>query len=75
MANEHKPKKVAAKKTIVRKTASPTPAMSSINVEDYIDEVRARAMEIFHERAGGPGDELSDWLQAEREIKKKYKLK
>jgi Protein of unknown function (DUF2934) len=32
------------------------------------DEVRRRAYEIYIERGGLPGQELEDWLQAEREI-------
>ena len=31
-------------------------------------EIRIRAYEIYVERDGQPGDELSDWLQAEREL-------
>jgi hypothetical protein len=32
------------------------------------DEVRRRAYEIYLERGGVPGQELEDWLQAEREF-------
>ena len=32
------------------------------------DEVRRRAYEIYLQRGGIPGQELEDWLQAEREI-------
>jgi hypothetical protein len=32
------------------------------------DEIRRRAYEIYVERGGLPGQELEDWLQAEREI-------
>jgi hypothetical protein len=32
-------------------------------------EIRRRAYEIFLERGAEPGQELSDWLQAEREIR------
>ncbi|MDW7761906.1 MAG: DUF2934 domain-containing protein [Acidobacteriota bacterium] len=39
------------------------------------EEISRRAHEICMERGDGPGDALSDWLQAEREIKKKHKLK
>jgi hypothetical protein len=34
------------------------------------ERVRARAYEIFLSRRGAPGDPVSDWLQAEREITK-----
>jgi len=32
------------------------------------EEIRLRAYEIYLERGGLPGDELDDWLQAEREL-------
>ena len=31
-------------------------------------EIRNRAYEIYLQREGHPGDELQDWLQAEREL-------
>ena len=31
-------------------------------------EIRARAYEIYLQRGGQPGDEVEDWLQAEREL-------
>ena len=34
------------------------------------EEKRIRADEIYLQRAGRPGDELEDWLQAERELAK-----
>jgi len=32
------------------------------------DRIRQRAYEIHKTRGGGPGHELDDWLQAEREL-------
>jgi hypothetical protein len=32
------------------------------------DDVRRRAYELYVERGNNPGDEVSDWLQAEREL-------
>lgn len=32
------------------------------------DDVRLRAYEIYLERGAIPGDEVTDWLQAEREL-------
>ena len=32
------------------------------------DLIRRRAYEIFQARNGGPGSQLSDWLQAEQEL-------
>ena len=34
------------------------------------EEIRRRAYEIYLERDGLPGDELDDWLRAERELDK-----
>jgi len=34
------------------------------------EEIRRRAYEIYVERNGLPGDELDDWLRAERELQK-----
>jgi len=33
------------------------------------ERIRQRAHEIFQARGGAPGQELEDWLQAERELK------
>jgi hypothetical protein len=66
------------KKQTIKKTATvkkPKINLPAPSLEDFMDEIRARANEIYIERAGGPGDDLSDWLQAEKEIKKKYKIK
>jgi len=49
------------------KTATP-----SISKEKIEAEVKQRAKEIYLKRGKGPGTELSDWLQAEKEIKAKY---
>ena len=34
------------------------------------EEIRRRSYEIYLERGGLPGDELDDWLRAERELQK-----
>ena len=34
------------------------------------EEIRRRAYEIYLERGCSPGDELDDWLRAERELQK-----
>jgi hypothetical protein len=33
------------------------------------ERIRARAYEIFLARKGAPGDPVTDWLQAERELR------
>lgn len=42
-----------------------------INVKGFEDNVKKRAFEIFQERQQEdiPGDELSDWFQAEQELR------
>ncbi len=49
---------------------------SKPSLETLQEEIRKTAGEVFLKRtsANKPGDELSDWLQAEKEVKKKYKL-
>lgn len=43
------------------------PRASSL-IELKLDLIRRRAYEIFLARNGGPGDHVSDWLQAEQEL-------
>jgi hypothetical protein len=57
-----KPKKVAKK--------SNTP----ITPEKLEEEIRIRAREIYLARGDARGDSLADWLQAEKEVKKKHKI-
>jgi hypothetical protein len=53
------------------KKAQPKPSL-----EMFQDEIRKIAEGIYIKRTASnkPGDALSDWLQAEKEVKKKYKL-
>ena len=41
---------------------------ASANCTPCGEEIRLRAYEIYLERNGLPGDELDDWLRAEREL-------
>lgn len=43
-------------------------------LEAYKEETHKRAEEIYKQRAAGnkTSDALSDWLQAEKDIKRKY---
>jgi len=43
---------------------------TSANHAPSQEEIRRRAYEIYLERADLPGDELDDWLRAERELQK-----
>jgi hypothetical protein len=42
----------------------------------FLSEIEKRAYELYLQRVnkGGNGSDLSDWLQAEAEIKSKYRL-
>jgi len=37
--------------------------------ESVSDKIRKRAQELFEKRGSASGDALSDWLEAERQIK------
>jgi len=43
---------------------------TSANHAPSHEEIRRRAYEIYLARDGHPGDELDDWLRAERELQK-----
>jgi hypothetical protein len=47
-----------------------------LGVDQLEREIRAEAQKVYENRRakGLPGDELSDWLEAEIVIKKKYRL-
>ena len=49
---------------------------SFVDLSKFLKEVELRAYELYQERIGSDknGDEFSDWLKAESEIKKKYKV-
>jgi hypothetical protein len=46
------------------------PEVVSANHRPSHEEIRLRAYEIYLERGGLPGNELDDWLQAERELER-----
>ena len=43
---------------------------ASVNHEPTQDQIRLRAYQIYLERGAHPGQELDDWLRAERELQK-----
>lgn len=51
--------------TEVKKFAAPIP----INLED---EIRRRAYELYEQRGCTPGQDHSDWVEAEREVLARY---
>ena len=71
-------KQTAKKDSIAQKTVMKKPSPKGhpdLKLEDFIEEIRARAAEIYKHRGNAPGDALSDWLQAEQEVKNKYGMK
>ena len=72
-------KKSNLKVASVAKTAAPPAATppsdasaSNGNGAPSVELIRLRAYEVFLARAGAPGDEVSDWLIAEREVLKEF---
>ena len=54
--------------TLKSPTGPIQPRAENINHAPGLEEIRLRAYEIHIERGGFPGNELDDWLQAEREL-------
>lgn len=51
-------------------TSSSQPRLgASVRAEVKPELIRRRAYEIFQARHDGPADQLSDWVQAEQELK------
>jgi Protein of unknown function (DUF2934) len=82
MAAPRKPKAVTAKGkkakvaingAAVTGNAATAPAVNGNGASvPSAEMIRLRAYEVFVTRAGTAGDELSDWLTAEREIMEKF---
>ena len=47
---------------------------NNISKEKLIKEIEKKSYELFLKRKGAHGNDLNDWLEAEKIIKKKYKL-
>jgi hypothetical protein len=62
-------RKSTSVKTSTKKQAS-TRKATGVKAKITPDDIRRRAAEIYHQRMqhGFKGDELSDWLQAEKEL-------
>ena len=72
-------KKETVKKSTVKTVKKGTPAAKKIkkpDLKDFLEEVEKRAYDLYLKRmkSGISSDEMSDWFQAETEIKEKYKL-
>ena len=55
-------------KTLQRTPFSATEKLQRGQPTIIEDGVRLRAYELYLKRGGNPGDDVSDWLQAEREF-------
>jgi hypothetical protein len=67
---------MANKKRTTAKSATPPQAVPSISLDQFKAEIEKRAKEIFLKRrdSKAPGDAMSDWLQAEKEIKAQHHI-
>jgi hypothetical protein len=72
MARRQTNRKTTGQRRSGRKTA--TKKITLGNPGDYNDEINQRAYEIYLQRGEKPGDDISDWLRAEKEVKEKYSL-
>ena len=61
------PRKMGVVRSEPRKNAAPP---IPFNLED---EIRRRAYELYLQRGTAPGSEAEDWLNAEREVKQRYR--
>jgi hypothetical protein len=61
------------RKTVKSETPLSSPKIpgAAAPQDNLNEEIRKRAEEIYRRRNGGPGDELTDWLQAEKEVKQR----
>jgi hypothetical protein len=65
---------------MAKKTESSTiekkKSTSNVDLQKFLKEVETRAYELYEKRveSNAKGDEFSDWLKAEADIKAKYKI-
>lgn len=66
------PRKTASTESKPKKTRSSARVNDSAKGYDTFNKINERAFQIFMERikSDSPGDAISDWLKAEKEIKK-----
>ena len=57
--------------TGVKTASTMEPPKQSLHTQPMTEQIRQRAYEIYVSRNGAPGDEVQDWLQAERELSSK----
>ena len=49
-------------------------AKGSISKEKLLTEIEKKAYELFLKRKGQHGSDLNDWLEAEKIVKKQFKI-
>ena len=54
--------------TTLEAPASPARKSRATKSSVTLEQIQQRAYEIFLERRGAPGNEMEDWLRAEREL-------
>jgi len=69
-------KKGTTRKKAVKKEAADAGSATKPELKDFLQEVEKKAYDLYQERvkSGLPADDIADWFQAEKEIKKKYNL-
>lgn len=72
-------KKEIIKKSAVKKAAPAAKKAKKVtkpDLKNFLEEVENKAYDLYRERlnSGVEGDEMSDWFDAEKEIKEKYQL-
>ena len=62
--------------TFKKPVAPKKKAPKTLRLEDLIDTIKTRAHEVYLERVnnGHDGNEISDWVKAEEDIKAKYQI-
>jgi len=56
----------------VKKTAAKRAATTKL--EPFLEEIKQRAYEIYVSKGSEPGNDQNNWLQAEKEIKRKHNI-
>jgi hypothetical protein len=77
MIKKQAPKKKTVKKKAARKAVPGKPGKKApqINLQDFLEEVKKGAYDLFLQRGSTHGNDLEDWLKAEKKIKQKYGIK
>jgi len=57
--------------TGAKSARAPRAPKQTVQTQPTPEQIRQRAYEIYDSRHGAPGDEVADWLQAERELNSK----